>query len=152
MTPPMACQFADNTGRALRPESRGDPRQRLGERAGHARSAGDGSHHLRALDGEQTRQSRGSARAVAGDSAGRSQRLFNRRQALGLPPSLVSHPSAGRSSLAASEGLSANAIAKALNERNVPTPTGSPWSAVKVVIRCGGGWRRRREYGGKGHS
>lgn len=31
-------------------------------------------------------------------------------------------------------GQSANAIAKALNERNVPTPTGSPWSA-KTVIR-----------------
>jgi DNA invertase Pin-like site-specific DNA recombinase len=31
-------------------------------------------------------------------------------------------------------GQSANAIAKALNERNVATPTGSPWSA-KTVIR-----------------
>ena len=31
-------------------------------------------------------------------------------------------------------GQSANAIARALNERNVPTPTGSPWSA-KTVIR-----------------
>jgi DNA invertase Pin-like site-specific DNA recombinase len=31
-------------------------------------------------------------------------------------------------------GQSANAIAKSLNERNVATPTGSPWSA-KTVIR-----------------
>lgn len=31
-------------------------------------------------------------------------------------------------------GHSANAIAKTLNERNVPTPTGSPWSA-KTIIR-----------------
>ena len=31
-------------------------------------------------------------------------------------------------------GQSANAIAKTLNERNVATPTGSPWSA-KTVIR-----------------
>jgi DNA invertase Pin-like site-specific DNA recombinase len=30
------------------------------------------------------------------------------------------------------KGLSANAIAKALNDRNVPTPTGSPWSAKTV--------------------
>ena len=35
------------------------------------------------------------------------------------------------------KGLSANAIAKALNERNVPTPTGSPWSA-KTVSRVQG--------------
>ena len=35
------------------------------------------------------------------------------------------------------DGQSANAIAKALNARNVPTPTGSPWSA-KTVIRVQG--------------
>jgi DNA invertase Pin-like site-specific DNA recombinase len=29
-------------------------------------------------------------------------------------------------------GMSANAIAKALNERGVATPTGSPWSAKTV--------------------
>lgn len=40
------------------------------------------------------------------------------------------------------DGLSANAIARALNERNVPTPTGSPWSA-KTVIRV----QRRLERG-----
>ena len=31
------------------------------------------------------------------------------------------------------EGLSANAIAVELNARAVPTPTGSPWSAVTVI-------------------
>jgi DNA invertase Pin-like site-specific DNA recombinase len=35
--------------------------------------------------------------------------------------------------LAELSGLSANAIAAELNKRNVPTPTGSPWSAVTVI-------------------
>jgi hypothetical protein len=30
-------------------------------------------------------------------------------------------------------GMSANAIAAELNRRNVPTPTGRPWSAVTVI-------------------
>jgi hypothetical protein len=35
-------------------------------------------------------------------------------------------------------GMSANAIAAELNRRNVPTPTGRPWSAVTVI------WVQRR--------
>ena len=35
--------------------------------------------------------------------------------------------------LAELSGLSANAIAVELNKRNVPTPTGHPWSAVTVI-------------------
>ena len=31
------------------------------------------------------------------------------------------------------DGKSANAIAIELNKRNMPTPTGSPWSAVTVI-------------------
>ncbi len=69
---------------------------------------------------------------------------------LGLPPSLVSHPQRAGRQVWRLEGLSANAIALELNKRGVATPTGSPWSAMVTVIRCGGGWRRCREYGGKG--
>ena len=91
--------------------------------------------HIYAALAEQERRMI-SQRTSAGLQAAKAKgvKLGNQQVAAANAAAAKARAEALRPVLEELAGQSANAIAKALNERNVATPTGSPWSA-KTVIR-----------------
>jgi DNA invertase Pin-like site-specific DNA recombinase len=91
--------------------------------------------HIYAALAEQERRMI-SQRTSAGLQAAKARgvKLGNQQVADANHAAAKARAEALRSVLHELTGQSANAIARVLNERSVPTPTGSPWSA-KTVIR-----------------
>ena len=81
----------------------------------------------RSMISKRTREALARAKARGVKLGNQAQADANRRAAAGRAYDL-------RDDFSWFDGLSANATAKALNEKKVPTPTGAQWSA-KTVIR-----------------